>query len=164
MRLVDRLWASPRTFGASRDASTSSAQGPALSRPPGHTGLSSGVSYFYRRMLVETCDLEAPHDRRAWIDENQRSIPTSSGYAEQGVQACAIHEDELREFELQLVACRERMDRFREESSRGEVEVSREADAPSVGKRRDVEFRDHGTLHSRRRQDLSVPERRSALR
>ena len=46
------------------------------------------------------------------------------------MQACAIHEDELREFELQLVAGRERMGRFREESSRGEVEVSREAGCP----------------------------------
>ena len=69
--------------------------------------LSSGVPYLDRGMLVEARDLEATHDRVARIDEDQRSVPPGSGQAEQGVEARAVHEHELRELELQVVAGRE---------------------------------------------------------
>ena len=101
-------------FGAEPRPSTSSAQGPALSRCPRPARLNCRVSYLYRRMLVEACDLEATHDRRTWIDENQRSIPPGSRQAKQGMQARAVHEDELGQFELQLVARWKRTDCFRE--------------------------------------------------
>jgi hypothetical protein len=96
-------------------------------------------------MLVKACDLETTHDRRTWIDENQRSIPSSSRQPKQGMQACAVHEDEFGQFELQLVVRWKRTDCFRKYGGRGEVEVSREREAPSVRKRRYLEFRRHGT-------------------
>lgn len=95
-------------------------------------------------MLVEACDLEAAHDGRTRIEEDQRSTPASAGYAKQGVEACTVNEDEVPQFELQLVAGCERADCFGELRSRGEVEISRKADAPCVGKRRNLEFGHHG--------------------
>jgi hypothetical protein len=97
-------------------------------------------------MLVKACDLEATQDRRAWINENQRSIPPSSRQAKQGMQACAVHEDEFGQFKLQLVARWKHTDCFREYGSRGEVEVSHQVEAPSVRKRRYLEFGRHRTF------------------
>lgn len=100
-------------------------------------------------MPVEARDLEAPQDRRAWIDEDERSIPPRSGQAEQGVQARAVHEDELAELELQLVARREGAHCVREESCGREIEVSRQADASCRGKLLNLELGHHDLLYSR---------------
>jgi hypothetical protein len=69
-------------------------------------------------MLVKACDLEAAENRRPWIDENETSILSSSRQAKQGMQARAVHEDELRQFETQRFARWKRTDCLHEYGGR----------------------------------------------
>ncbi len=119
------------------------------------------VPYLDRRMLVDACDLEAPHDRRRRIEKDHRTIAARSCEGEECVQAGAVHEDEPREIESQHLSRRELTDCLRESRRRGEVQLSRQPNTTRMGERRNVKAGHHGSYIPRYR---SMYARSPALR